>query len=136
MAAARLITILYVQDLVRSTKFYDAVFGWAKTVDEPVYVEYEINDGARLGLMPQANTRHFLGPELGGRRPSDGCPRSEVYILLEDVTGAVSSLETLGATCASPLASRPWGDLAAYYLDEDGYVLVIAQRAPLKTGSV
>ncbi len=30
------LTILYVQDLARAASFYDAAFGWAKTVDVPV----------------------------------------------------------------------------------------------------
>jgi predicted enzyme related to lactoylglutathione lyase len=121
------LTILYVQDLPQAAQFYDAAFGWPKSVNVPVYVEYCVNAGARLGLMPQGHTRHFLGVALGTKRPTDGCPRAEVYLRVEDLDGAVARLEALGAVCTSPRAARSWGDEAAYYLDHDGYVLAVAR---------
>lgn len=127
MTTTSLLTILYVADLARAARFYDAAFGWPKSVDVPVYVEYRLNAGARLGLMPQGNTRHFLGDTLGGLRPTDGCPRAEVYLRLEDDLGGVTArLEALGARCTSPRSPRDWGDDVAYYLDPDGYVLAVA----------
>jgi predicted enzyme related to lactoylglutathione lyase len=123
------LTILYVQDLGRAARLYDSVFAWPKSVDVPVYVEYRVHDGARIGLMPQPNTRHFLGEALGALRPTDGCPRAEVYLHVDDLDGAVTRLEALGALCTSPRARRAWGDEAAYYLDPDGHVLVVARPA-------
>lgn len=123
------LTILYVADLARAASFYDAAFGWAKSVDVPVYVEYQLHAGARLGLMPQGNTRHFLGDALGALRPRDGCPRGEVYLRLDDLDGVISRLEALGARCTSPRSRRDWGDEVAYYLDPDGYVLAVAVSA-------
>ncbi len=122
-----LLTILYVRDLRAAAAFYSAAFGWPRTVDEPVYVEYQAAPGARLGLMPQGSTRHFLGAELGARTPSDGCPRAEIYARVEDPAAAGARLEAAGARCTSPLAPRDWGDEAAYYLDPDGYVVVVAR---------
>ncbi len=90
-------------------------------------MEYALNEGARLGLMPQGNTRHFLGDDLGARRPADGCPRAEVYVRLDDLDAAVARLEAAAARCTSPRAPRGWGDEAAYYLDPDGYVLAVAR---------
>lgn len=129
---ALLLTVLYVDDLARAVAFYDAVFGWSKSVDVPVYCEYRVAGAARLGLMPQTNTRHFLGHELGARRPTDGCPRAEVYAHVDDLAATIARLEALGATCTSPRAPRDWGDEAAYFLDPDGYVLVVAR--PLDPG--
>lgn len=124
-----LLTILYVRDLSRAARFYDVVFGWRKTVNVPVYVEYRVNAGARLGLMLQGNTRHFLGERLGARVPRDGCPRAEIYVHVRRPRAVIARLEKLGATCTSPWARRDWGDFAAYYLDADGYVVVVAQKA-------
>jgi len=121
------LTILYVRDLARAARFYDAAFCWPKSVNVPVYVEYRVNDGARLGLMPQGHTRHFLGEELGTRRPTDDCPRAEVYLRVKDLDGAIARLDALGAVCTSPRAAKSWGDEAAYYLDHDGYVLAVAR---------
>ena len=130
MQGDTIITILYVSDLSRAAAFYDGVFGFEKSVDVPVYVEYRLNAGARLGLMPQANTRHFLGEGLGTRSPSDGCPRGEVYLYVDELDAVVERLEAAGAKCTSPLAERDWGDRAAYFMDQDGYVIAVAQRLP------
>lgn len=123
------LTILYVADLARARAFYDAAFGFRTTVDVPVYVEYEVLKGARLGLMPQGNTRHFLGEKLGKMKPRDGCPRGEIYVHVPNPKAVIARLEKLGAKCTSPWARRDWGDFAAYCLDPDGYVLVVARRA-------
>ena len=125
------LTILYVADLARARAFYDAAFGFHTSVDVPVYVEYRINAGARLGLMPQGNTRHFLGEKLGSRKPRDGCPRGEIYLHVRNPKAALANLKKLGARCTSPWAKRDWGDFAAYFLDPDGYVLVVAKRQRL-----
>jgi lactoylglutathione lyase len=122
------LTILYVADLARATAFFDGVFGFEKTVDVPVYTEYRLNLGARLGLMPQGNTRHFLGDQLGSRRPNDGCPRAEIYLHVADLNGVIERLHAAGAKCTSPLANRDWGDRAAYFMIPDGYVIAVAAR--------
>lgn len=119
--------ILYVRDLAGARAFYDHAFGWKKTVDEAVYVEYGLNPGARVGLMPQAHSRHFVGNDLGARRPTDGCPRAELYFHVPDAEATVARLHELGARCTSRLADRDWGDRVAYFLDPDGYVLAVAE---------
>ena len=121
------LTVLYVSDLARACAFYDAAFGFVKTVDVPVYREYRINAGARLGLMPQGVTRHFLGENLGELKPTDGCPRGEIYLHLRHAKAVIARLNKLGAKCTSPWAKRDWGDFAAYFMDPDGYVLVVAK---------
>lgn len=60
------LTILYVADLARARAFYDGAFGFRTTVDVPVYVEYRIKAGARLGLIPHGNRHRFLGAVPGG----------------------------------------------------------------------
>lgn len=117
-----LLTILYVQDLARAARFYDAAFGWEKSVDVPVDVEYRLGADARLGLMPQANTAQFLDADLGARRPTDGCPRAEVYVHVGDLDATIARMTALGARCTSSRAPRGWSDEAAYFLDRDDYV--------------
>jgi predicted enzyme related to lactoylglutathione lyase len=98
MAAVKhLLTILYVRDLDKAKAFYDGVFAWSALVDLPNYVEYQVCDGARLGLMPQANAAGLLG-ELGRLTPTDGCPRAEIYVLMDDASAAVEKLSSAGAT--------------------------------------
>jgi len=124
------LTILYVRDLPRAVAFYDNVFGWQKTVDESVYVEYELSPEVRIGLMPQPHTRNFLGDEFGIKEPLDGSPRAELYLRFESVDAAVARLQQAGSKCVGPLAERAWGDRAAYFMDLDGYVLAVAEPSP------
>jgi len=59
--ASLAIAILYVEGAAeKGRSFYDHVFSWTKTVDEPVYVEYEVGPGVRVGLMPHPHAK-FLG---------------------------------------------------------------------------
>jgi hypothetical protein len=97
-------------------------------VDVPVYVEYDLG-GARLGLMPQENTRHFLGDDLGSRTSRDGCPRAELYLTFDDAEPVVARLLARGVACVSPLSNRDWGDRAAYFQVLDGYILAVAERS-------
>lgn len=128
MPAREMLTILYVRDLPSSKAFYDHAFGWQSTVDVINYAEYQVCNGARLGLMPQSNTAGFLGDELGSRTPADGCPRAELYLSVDEVEPIVDRLTAIGAPCTSSLQQRDWGDRAAYFLDPDGYVLAVADR--------
>lgn len=56
------LSILYVADLARARAFYDAAFGFRTMVQVPVYVEFRVNAGARLGLLPRGNTRYLSEP--------------------------------------------------------------------------
>jgi uncharacterized glyoxalase superfamily protein PhnB len=122
------LTIFYVADLARAVTFFDAAFGFKKSTVAPQYIEYRINAGACLGLMPQENTRYLVGDKIGARKPTDGAPRGELYLLVVDVEAAVQRLQKAGATCTSPLEMRDWGDRAAYFLIPDGYVIAVADR--------
>jgi catechol 2,3-dioxygenase-like lactoylglutathione lyase family enzyme len=49
--AARLgLVILAVGDLPRALAFYRSAFGWRQLVDVPVYGEFELPGGMRLGV--------------------------------------------------------------------------------------
>jgi uncharacterized glyoxalase superfamily protein PhnB len=122
------LTIFYVADLAKAADFFDAAFGFKKSTVAPQYVEYQINAGACLGLMPQGNTSYIVGDKLGKIRPTDGAPRGELYLLVADPEAAVTRLQKAGATLTSPLQMRDWGDRAAYFMIPDGYVVAVADR--------
>lgn len=126
--AARLsLVILAVRELARARRFYDGSFGWAVAVDAPVYVEYALPGGMRLGLYRHdgfaKNTGAPATPRLAAHTTA-----TELYLTVDDPDAAVARLEAQGATCRSPRAPRPWGDTAAYFEDPDGNVVV--SRAP------
>ncbi len=123
------LTILAVGDLPLSVRFYREAFGWTQVVDVPVYAEFLLPNGQRLGLY----NREAFGLNMGqvpAKLPQGELAPTELYFYTDNLVEAIAGLETAGARLLSQLAVRNWGDEAAYYADPDGNVLVIAR--PLK----
>ena len=123
------LVILAVRELSRATRFYAQVFGWTVAVDVPVYVEFALPAGMRLGLYQHdafaQNTAAPATPRLAGHTTA-----TELYLTVDDLGGTLARLAAADAPCRSPLAPRPWGDTAAYYEDPDGNVVVVARPTP------
>ena len=128
MPASHVLTILAVADLARSASFYDQIFGWTKSVEEPVYVEYELPRGMRLGLYARASFAVNTGtaPMVCS---GQGTTASELYFHVEDLAEAERRAADAGARRLSHAALRPWGDIASYLADPDGNVIVLARPA-------
>jgi predicted enzyme related to lactoylglutathione lyase len=124
---ARLVLIiLAVTDLPRAVAFYQAAFGWSRSADTPVYVEFQMTNGQRLGLYQrEAFTRNTNQPPH--QVPPGTITATEVYFHTDDPPGLIARLAAAGARCLSALAPRDWGDEAAYFTDLEGNVLVIAR---------
>lgn len=106
--------------------FYEAAFGFAKTVDEPVYVELALPGGMRLGLYDRAGWTRLTGTEPT-HPPPGGLSATELYLYDDDLEAAIERLEAAGARPLSALANRDWGDACAYFADPEGNVLVLAR---------
>ena len=129
MATTRhVLTILAVQDLQSATRFYREAFGWPEPVSVPVYVEFNLPDGMRLGLYE----RNGFGRNTG-QVPSRVAPgelaATELYFHTDDIARAIERIRAAGARELSALARRDWGDEAAYFADPDGNVIVLAREA-------
>jgi uncharacterized protein len=122
--------ILFVRDQQRSAAFYAASLGSTPVLDVPGMTEFSLTGDAGLGLMPEAGIRRLLGPGLPDPAGAHGTPRSELYLVVEDPGACHARALAAGAAELSPLAERPWGDLAAYCLDPDGHVVAFARRLP------
>lgn len=128
MTARHVLTILAVEDLPRAVAFYRAAFGFGQLVDVPVYVEFELPGGMRLGLYDRRGFAHNTGqpPALP---PPGATSGAEIYFHVADLDEAIARLQAAGARLLSARAPRDWGDEAAYFADPDGNVLVVARRA-------
>lgn len=126
MEAKHVLTILAVENLPLSSDFYGRGLGWTQVVDTPVYHEFILPAGMRLGLYE----RTAFGRNTG-RVPVKGGPGSltptELYLHVDRIDVAIEALIGVGARLLSPLAPRDWGDEAAYFADPDGNVIVLAR---------
>lgn len=120
--------ILYVSEQARATAFYRQALGTAPRLDVPGMTEFELGEGAVLGLMPERGIRQLLGPKL----PDPGAsqtPRAELYLRVSDPEAAHARALAAGGRELSPVRPRNWGDRAGYVLDLDQHVLAFASLA-------
>jgi predicted enzyme related to lactoylglutathione lyase len=123
--ARHVLTILAVSDLARAGSFYDAAFGWPRTVDAPAYIEMALPGGQRLGLYE----RRSFGRNTGAvpfAAPAGALAPCELYLHVDDLEAAIERLERAGARPLSARARRDWGDEVAYFADPDGIVIAVA----------
>ncbi len=118
--------ILYVADQGRSRDFYRALLGIEPTLDVPGMTEFDLGNGAVLGLMPESGIKRLLGGALPDPAGAAGIPRCELYLRVDDPEAYHRRSVEAGARELSPLQLRTWGDLAAYSLDPDGHVVAVA----------
>lgn len=118
--------ILYVADQAKSATFYRTLLGQAPTLDVPGMTEFELGQGAKLGLMPEQGIAKITSGPLPHPAQGSGVPRCELYLLVEDLPQAVRRAEEAGAMPVDAAADRDWGHRVAYYADTDGHVIALA----------
>jgi steroid delta-isomerase-like uncharacterized protein len=126
MLARHTLTVLAVDDLASAAALYAAAFSWPQTVEAPVYVEFALPDGQRLGLYQRDAFARVAG-RAAARPGPDELTGAELYLTVPEVDPALAALLAAGATALSPPADRPWGDRVAYAADRDGHVIAVAQ---------
>jgi catechol 2,3-dioxygenase-like lactoylglutathione lyase family enzyme len=121
------LTILAVEDLARSAAFYESGFGWRRIVDAPVYVEFEVPGGMRLGLYERHGFGRNVGQVPSQAPPGDLAP-TELYFYTspDELDVAIQRITGAGARLLSARTARDWGDEATYFADPDGNVIVLA----------
>ncbi len=125
MVARHVLTILAVTDLAAARRFYEVVFAWERALETPVYVEYALPGGQRLGLYAREGFARNTG-QLPVAVAAGELSATELYFYVDDIDAAVASLSGAGARQLSELEARDWGDVAAYFADPDGNVIVVA----------
>ena len=120
--------ILYVSDQARARDFWRMVLDTPPSLDVPGMTEFPLTESSSLGLWPEANARALIGDKLPDPASARGVPRCELYLYVDDPAAALERLAQAGGILISPLAPRPWGDLAGYGADPDGNVVAAAKR--------
>ena len=120
--------ILYVSDQSKSSAFYRNVLDCEPALDVDGMTEFLLNDGAVLGLMPEAGIKRLLGDAITDPKMGRNIPRAELYLFVEEPQSYYERALATGARSLSPLELRDWGDQVAYCEDMDGHVLAFAKR--------
>ncbi len=124
--------IFAVADLARSLEFYERAFGWPRNdaIDFTNYVELLPPSGGALGLYEREGYAVLVGAEPV-EIPEGRVSAAYLYVRVDDVDAAVRDIEAAGGRALGELASRPWGETAAWFADPDGNVVAVAQAAPV-----
>ncbi len=117
--------ILAVRDLERAWAFYRQVFEWEILVNAPTYKEFRMKSRQRLGLYHHEGFGRNTG-QTAALPPEGQTSATELYFYAEDPPVLMARLKEAGARLLSPMSRRAWNDEAAYFVDPDGNVLVIA----------
>ncbi len=123
---AHILTILAVERLGECLEFYRRAFPWELKVETPMYAEFLLPGGMRLGLYK----REGFGRSAGGlpfQAPAGALLPTELYLRALDLEAAVARLESAGARRLPALAPRAWGDEVVYFADPAGNVLALAR---------
>ncbi len=121
------IVIFAVADIEASSRVYAEVFGFEIEVKAANYVELRMTPTTSFGLYQRDAFPNNFDGRVGAREPGAAQP-AELYLRVADAARVIEALRARGFMLKSPLAMRPWGEQAAYFLDPDGFVVAIAQR--------
>ncbi|ANP53218.1 putative enzyme related to lactoylglutathione lyase [Streptomyces griseochromogenes] len=109
-------TLLRPVDPERSRIFYGQQLGLA------VYREF--------GTGPERGTVYFLGGgflELSGRARTPSSPAVQLWLQVEDVSGAHEELLAKGVEIVRPPVKEPWGLIELWIADPDGTRIVLVE---------
>jgi catechol 2,3-dioxygenase-like lactoylglutathione lyase family enzyme len=120
--------ILYVADQEASGRFWSHVLDRPPSLEVPGMTEFELAEGAVLGLMPASGIKRLLGDRLPEPIVDRDAAKAEIYLLVENAADYHARAIASGARELSAFQLRDWGDVVAYSLDPDGHVLAFAQR--------
>ena len=119
--------ILYVENQAASARFYEQVLEKPPRLNVPGMTEFQLAEGAVLGLMPEDGIRRLL-PKLPDPSRANRLPRAELYLYVDHPGQAYDNAIDCGAEVLDALAQRGWGDWVAYCRDLDGHVLAFASK--------
>jgi lactoylglutathione lyase len=112
--------VLYVDDLERSSAFYEGVFHLERAVDWEGYREYETGP-TRFGLLDRAQARAHVPAAAGGSRASQVSFTVELDQVDQTYLAAVAS----GAVGVAEPGDKPGALRVGFVADPDDHLLEI-----------
>ena len=118
-------TLLYVQDVASSLRFYEKAFGLkARFLAEGgQYGELEVDGPVSLGFVGNPQAASNLPDGFQANSPKARPGGFEIAFAVDDVQAAYSKAVQAGAQPAAAPATKPWGQSVAYVRDLDGVLV-------------
>ncbi len=120
--------ILYVSDQQKSKDFYQQLLNIKPSLDVPGMTEFKLNEGVKLGLMPEGGIAKIIDGKISHPSNGQGIPRCELYLVVENAQEFMDKGIKLGGKEISKLSDRDWGDRVGYISDVDGHIIAFAER--------
>lgn len=124
-------TILYVENVAESLRFYERCFGLKTGMAHPSGDYGELMTGeTKLAF----SSRHLM--ESLGKAPGRADPHAPVFEIAFETDAVSSAFEravAAGAGIVQPIRREAWGQTTAYVKDPDGYLVEIC--SPVETAS-
>jgi lactoylglutathione lyase len=118
-------TLLYVQDVATSLRFYERAFG-LKTrflAEGGQYGELEVEGPVSLGFVGNTQAAGNLPDGFVANNPKARPGGFEIGLVTDDVHAAFAKAVKAGAQPAAAPSTKPWGQAIAYVRDPDGVLV-------------
>lgn len=124
-------TIMYVNDVVKTVKFYEASFGFKCKFIPPEKDYAELETGN--------TTLAFTSKELANTNLKNGFLESsitnkpfgmEIALITDDVDATIKLALNNGAVLVAEPVLKPWGQIVGYIKDIDGFLIEICSPIP------
>ncbi len=117
-------TILYVNDVEQTMRFYEAAFGLIRRfIHEGGYAEMDTGDTTLAFAsfeVAQGAGLSFLEPSADG--PSHAV---ELAFVTDDVAAAFAQAVLAGAESVAEPTQKPWGQIVSYVRDINGFLVEV-----------
>jgi lactoylglutathione lyase len=118
-------TLLYVQDVAASLRFYERAFGLRTRflAEGGQYGELEVEGPVSLGFVGNRQAADNLPDGFVANNPKSRPGGFEVGLVTDDVEAAFTKAVQAGAQPAASPTAKPWGQIIAYVRDPDGVLV-------------
>jgi lactoylglutathione lyase len=118
---------LFVEDVVRSTAFYQDIFDLKPAYGDDTGAMFRLAN-TLLFVTKSSEAPNMIAPLAVGA-PGNG-PRHVFAIIVDDVDAVCAELTGKGVALVNDPEDRSWGMRTANFQDPDGYVWEIATPIP------
>jgi catechol 2,3-dioxygenase-like lactoylglutathione lyase family enzyme len=118
---------LFVEDLERSKRFYQEVFGLPVFYEDANSAVFKF-ENTLINLLKIPAARELIKP--GGVANPEAGSRSQFTIPVDDVDAACVELAARGVKLLNGPMDRPWGVRTACFTDPGGHIWEFAQPLP------